>query len=104
MAVSSEQKNIIYRASYIGIFFFVAWGVLLVYLGTYAPTVSDEAAGRIYTYNYHGTIVYLTFTQHVLRYALPGAGFLIFFVLLIIDRYQKKKDKRWPPDDIYGDI
>lgn len=104
MAVSRNGKQkFLYRASYLIVFFGFTWGVLMVYLGTYAPTVPDEAMGRIHTYNYHGTVVYLTFTQQVLRYALPGAGFLTFFVLVIIDRYQKKKNKRWPPDDIYGD-
>ena len=104
MAVSSERENGLYRASYLVIFFALVWGVLMIYLGHHAPTVPDEATGRIYTYNYHGTIVYITFAEQVLSYALPGAGFLKFFVLVIIERHQKKKDKQWPPDDIYGDI
>lgn len=102
VVISGKSKKILYRVSYIGVFFAVVWGGLMTYLGTYAPTVSDEAAGRVYAYNYHGTIVYLNLMEQVLRFAIPGVGFLAFFILMIVERYLKKKDTQWPPDDIYG--
>lgn len=102
MAVgSSASKKNFYLASLVGVFFFAVWFLLLVYLGTHSPTVPDEAAGRIYAYNYHGTLVYLDLTEQLLRYALPGAGFMTFAILVIVERYLKGKDKRWPPMDTY---
>lgn len=96
--------KVINRASYIGVFLGAVWFFLMIYLGTNAPAVPDLDAGRIYEYNYHGTIVYLTFTEHILRFILLGMVVLTFFVLLIVKRHLKKKNKQpWPPDDLYGD-
>lgn len=104
MAVSSSKNStVLFNLSYIGVIIFAVWGVFLVYLGTYAPTAPDEIAGRIYQYNYHGTVVYMTLTEKILQYALPGGAVLFGIILNIIDRHLRKSDKRWPPEDIYSD-
>ncbi|MBA2494659.1 MAG: hypothetical protein H0V31_08190 [Acidobacteria bacterium] len=93
MAVDdNKKKNFIYYASFIGVAFAIAWGGFMEYCRVNAPRVPNEASGRIYPKNYHGTIVYLNLTENILMYVLPGAGFLTFFTLVVIDRSTKDKN------------
>ncbi|MFN0140408.1 MAG: hypothetical protein ACKVQW_10040 [Pyrinomonadaceae bacterium] len=99
-----RDRKYLYRAGYIGVFFAFVWTVLMFYWGANAPLEPNEIEGRIYPYNYHGTIVYLNFFEQFLKFALPSAGVLTFAILVFVERYLKKKNKKWPPDDIYEDL
>jgi hypothetical protein len=70
------------------------------YWGMSEPTAPDANIGRVYEYNFHGTLVYLTLFQNILFYALPGLGLLIGVAGHLVDRKEKRKSLRdsWPGD------
>jgi len=104
MNVNNRKGQTILRfGGFVAVSMVVVWGLFLVYLGTQAPTTPDEAAGRVYPYNYHGTVVFINLAEQILKYALPATGFLVGIALRIVGRHLKKNNKLWPPDDTYGD-
>jgi hypothetical protein len=58
---------------------------LWVYYNSHRPTVYHPEDGRIFPLETHGTIVYLTATEHYLLYGLMGAA--IGFMLLAAFSY-----------------
>lgn len=99
VATDSFRKKIINRSGLIVIFIALLWGLAMVYFGTHAPTTPDPAGGRIYEYNYHGSVVYLNLTEQVLLYALPGIGISIMIILSWVDSRLRKHNRQWPPDE-----
>lgn len=87
------------RISYAGVTLAVIWIALMNYWGRTAPLTPDESSGRIYEYNFHGTIVYLNLVEQLLQFALPGGGFLIFVILWILHGRNQRENKKWPPED-----
>ncbi len=85
--MKSSKKKILYKASYVVVLCFLLWWGGMEYCRVTAPITPDESIGRIYPMNFHGDIVYLNKTENFLKYFLPGAGFFIFFSLIIIDQY-----------------
>lgn len=92
------MKKLVCWARVLGVVLGSTWGGLLVYWGTYGPTFPDNLAGRIYPYNYHGTVVYLTFTEQVLKFALPATAFFLILGLQGLAARFRNSDKQWPPD------
>ncbi len=93
MALGKFSENkLVYVLSFIGIGFVVAWYGVSEYWGLNALRYPDESAGALYSLNYHGTVVYVTFYQYLLTYGLPACGFLILLLLLFITRNDKSNN------------
>jgi hypothetical protein len=53
------------------------------------PAAQDPAAGRIYSLNTHGSLVYLTSSEYVVLYALMCTG-AVFFVVCAFAHWRER--------------
>lgn len=80
-----KRESLVYKLSYIGVFFFFLWGAVWVYCIVNSPNSPDEGSGKVYAIYYKaGKNIYVTQIQSILLIALPIAGFLSFPALKII--------------------
>ncbi|MDM7922932.1 MAG: hypothetical protein QUS14_11580 [Pyrinomonadaceae bacterium] len=65
-----------------------------------APSGRNEAAGRVYEYNYRGKVVYISSTERMLQYGVPLFGLGTFATMIYLERRRRTRDKnkKWPPD------
>lgn len=85
MAVTG-RKRVGYALSFVAASFFVVWGGVMEYWRTNAPHVPEQTTAAIYPVNYHGTFVYLTYEENLIRYLLPGSGILMGIVVFVLLR------------------
>lgn len=85
----AKRKKLAYCLSFLTIVLIVTWAGFMEYCRVNSPIVPVPEAGKIYAKNYHGKIVYLSNTEHILMYALPGSVFLIGIITVIITPKKK---------------
>jgi hypothetical protein len=88
---SDEKEKFSYTWTFIAVLIISSWWGLDEYQRVNAPRVPKPEQGIIYEKNYHGTIIYLNLTEHILGYALPGTFFLILIYTMISPSSPNKK-------------
>ena len=73
----NKSKKFRYGVSLPAFGFLVLTVILDEYCRVNSPLVPNAENGYIYPMNYHGTVVYLNQTEHLLMYILPSSAFLI---------------------------
>ena len=90
-ATNNFKQKFFYFLFYIGALAFLVGAIFQFFYGPYAPTVPDEATGRIYVADYKGVNIYLTFIEYIFYQVLLHAGFFILFLAMPVQYFTNKK-------------
>lgn len=77
--------------------YFVGFGFVLIWLGFWeycfltAPRFPVEASDRVYSINFHGTLLYLNKIEYAAFYAIPGIFLMLGIVSAIYIRFRNRK-------------
>lgn len=80
----------------LGLCFWMASCALWYRYALTRPAIRQPGAGRVYSLNTHGTVVYLTSQEHFLLYFLMVTGAVFLFLAVGLHLFGKRLDRQKP--------